>query len=120
MVNVGGNVDLASEKIDLNLKTDSKSFSVGSLPTRINITGTLKNPSIGPGAEVAARAGAAAGLAALFAPLAILPTVQFGTSEAEDARCSKLLEEARAQAASKPPPASVPSSHGEKLAPPAR
>jgi uncharacterized protein involved in outer membrane biogenesis len=115
IVNVGGNVDLASEKIDLNLKTDSKGFSVGSLPTRINITGTFKNPSIRPGAEVAARAGAAAGLAALFAPLAILPTVQFGTSEAEDARCSKLFEEARAQAASKSPPASAPSS-----GPPAR
>jgi uncharacterized protein involved in outer membrane biogenesis len=120
IVNVDGNVDLASEKIDLNLKTDSKSFSVGSLPTRINITGTFKDPSIRPGAEVAARVGAAAGLAALFAPLAILPTLQFGTSEAEDARCSKLLQEARAQAASKASSVSVPSSGGDKPGPPAR
>jgi uncharacterized protein involved in outer membrane biogenesis len=98
ITNVGGNVDLGRETIDLVLKTDAKHFSVGSLPTRINITGTFKDPKIRPGAEAAARAGAAAGLAALFAPLAILPTVQFGTSEADDARCGQLLQQARASA----------------------
>ena len=106
VTNVGGNVDLAKETIDLALKTDAKHFSVGSLPTRINISGTFKDPKIRPGAEVAARAGAAAGLAALFAPLAILPTIQLGTSEAEDARCGELLQQARASAGGKalPPP----------------
>jgi uncharacterized protein involved in outer membrane biogenesis len=98
ITNVGGNVDLGRETVDLALKTDAKHFSVGSLPTRINITGTFKDPKIRPGAEVAARAGAAAGLAALFAPLAILPTVQFGTSEADDARCGQLLQQARSSA----------------------
>ena len=88
---------LPNEKIDLDLKTNSKNFTIGSLPTRINIGGTFKDPSIRPGAEVAARAGAAAGLAALFLPLAILPTIQFGTSEAEDARCGALLQQARAR-----------------------
>ena len=91
ITNVGGNVNLSTEAIDLGLKTDSRHFSVGSLPTRINITGTFKNPSIRPGAEAAARAGAAVGLGVLFLPLAILPTVQFGTSEAEDARCGELF-----------------------------
>ena len=106
ITNVGGNVNLAKETIDLALKTDAKHFSVGSLPTRIYIGGTFKDPSIRPGAEVAARAGAAAGLAAVFAPLAILPTIQFGTSEAEDARCGELLQQARASAGGKalPPP----------------
>ena len=101
ITNVGGNVDLAKESVELALKTDSKHFSVGSLPTRINITGTFKDPKIRPGAEVAARAGAAAGLAALFLPLAILPTVQFGTSDADDARCGQLLQQARANAGGK-------------------
>ena len=106
ITNVSGNVDLSKETIDLALKTDAKHFSVGSLPTHINISGTFKDPKIRPGAEVAARAGAAAGLAALFAPLAILPTIQFGTSEAEDARCGELLQQARASAGGKalPPP----------------
>ncbi len=98
ITNVSGNVDLSKETIDLALKTDAKHFSVGSLPTHINISGTFKDPKIRPGAEVAVRAGAAAGLAALFAPLAILPTIQFGTSEAEDARCGELLQQARASA----------------------
>ncbi len=101
IINVGGNVNLATEAIDLHLKTDSKHFSVGSLPTRLNITGTFKDPQIRPGAEVAARVGAAAGLAVLFAPLAILPTIQFGTSDAEDARCGELLRAARAEAGPK-------------------
>jgi uncharacterized protein involved in outer membrane biogenesis len=106
ITNVGGDIDLGSEAIDLALKTDAKHFSIGSLPTRINIGGTFKSPSIRPGAEAAARAGAAAGLAALFAPLAILPTIQFGTSDAEDARCNDLLQQARASAGGKalPPP----------------
>jgi len=106
IVNVGGNINLGKETIDLALKTDAKHFSIGSLPTRINIGGTFKDPSIRPGAAVAARAGAVAGLAALFAPLAILPTIQFGTSEAEDARCGDLLRQARASAGGKalPPP----------------
>ena len=62
IVNVGGEVDLAKETIDLTLKTDAKHFSIGSLPTRINIGGTFKDPSIRPGAAAVARAGAAAGL----------------------------------------------------------
>lgn len=101
ITNVGGNVDLSKETVDLALKTDAKHFSVGSLPTRVNIGGTFKDPKIRPGAEVAARAGAAAGLAALFLPLAILPTVQFGTSDADDARCGELLQQARASAGGK-------------------
>ena len=107
ITNVGGNVDLSKETIDLTLKTDAKRFSVGSVPTRINIAGTFKDPSIRPGAEAAARVGAVAGLAALFAPLALLPTIQFGTSDAEDARCGQLLQQARADAGGKalPPPA---------------
>lgn len=105
IVNVGGDVNLSKETIDLALKTDAKHFSIGSLPTRIDIGGTFKDPSIRPGAEVAARLGAAAGLAVLFAPLAILPTIQFGTSEADDARCGELLRQARASAGGKALPA---------------
>jgi uncharacterized protein involved in outer membrane biogenesis len=116
ITNVGGNVDLSKETIDLTLKTDAKHFSVGSLPTRINITGTFKNPSIRPGAEVAARAGAVAGLAALFAPLAILPTVQFGTSDADDARCGELLRQARTSAGGKALPAPQQDASGAQTA----
>jgi uncharacterized protein involved in outer membrane biogenesis len=112
ITNVGGDLDLSKETIDLALKTDAKHFSVGSLPTRINITGTFKNPTIRPGAEAAARAGATVGLAALFAPLAILPTIQFGTSEAADARCGALLQQAKTTAGAKASPAPLQDAQG--------
>jgi uncharacterized protein involved in outer membrane biogenesis len=112
IVNVGGNLNLSKEAIDLGLKTESKHFSIGSLPGRLNIGGTFKDPTIRPGAEETGRLGAAAGLAILFAPLAILPTIQFGTSDNEDARCGQLLEQARASAGGKALPA--------QAAPPAR
>jgi AsmA family protein len=105
ITNVTGDVNLKQETIDLHLKTDSKHFSVGTLPTNINITGTFKNPSIRPGGAVAARAGAVAGLGVLFAPLAILPTIQFGTSQDEDQRCGRLLQQARSESNGKVIPA---------------
>ncbi|PPQ26218.1 hypothetical protein CCS01_30835 [Rhodopila globiformis] len=114
ITNVGGDVNLRDEAIDLSFKTDSKHFSIGSLPTRIHIGGTFKDPSIRPGAEVAARAGAAAGLAVLFAPLAILPTIQFGTSAAQDARCGELLHQARESAGGKALPKPRPSATSER------
>nr|WP_294506654.1 AsmA family protein [uncultured Rhodopila sp.] len=114
IVNVNGDVNLSKETIDLALKTNSKHFSIGSLPTNIDIGGTFKDPSIRPGAEVAARVGAAAGLAALFAPLAILPTIQFGTSDADDARCGELLQQARASAGGKALPTERPAASAQR------
>ena len=62
-----GDVNLANETIDYKLKTDSKHFSVGTLPTPIDITGQLKSPSIKPEiGPLAARVGAAVGLGILF------------------------------------------------------
>lgn len=107
IVNVAGNVDLSKETIDLGLKTDSKHLSIGSLPGRLNIVGTFKDPSIRPGAEEAGRVGAAAGLGILLGPLALLPTIQFGTSAQQDARCNRLLEQARASAGGKALPAPI-------------
>ena len=115
---VGGNINLRSETIDLSLKTDAKHFSVGSLPSRLTIAGTLKDATIRPGPQTAARAGAVVGLAALFAPLAILPTIQFGTSEREDARCGELLRQARASSGGKAlPPPPQQAAVGEKQTP---
>jgi AsmA family protein len=97
ITNVSGNVGLSKETIDLALKTDAKHFSVGSLPTRVNISGTFKDPKIRPGPEVGGRAGAVAGLAALFAPLAILPhaiepTECIGEAPEALSKCSIVLQ----------------------------
>lgn len=88
-----GGANLRDETIDLHVKTESKHFSIGSLPTPFNIGGTLKHPSILPGAELAVRGGLAAGLAAIFPPLAALPTIQFGTGD--DHRCDRILAQVK-------------------------
>ena len=90
-----GQADLRREALDLQLRTEAKHFSIGSLPGPINIGGTLKKPAILPSAETVVRGGLAAGLGALLAPLAALPTIQFGT--ADDHRCEHLLGQLRRQ-----------------------
>ncbi len=92
----GGSADLRDEALHLQLRTEAKHFSIGSLPAPINIGGTLKKPAIMPGAELAVRGGIAAGLGVLFPPLALLPTIQFGTGD--DHRCDNLLARAKQQA----------------------
>jgi uncharacterized protein involved in outer membrane biogenesis len=94
VVTGGGEAALGPEVLDLWLRTDSKRLSIGSLPTPIAITGSFKAPSIRPAVgELAARAGAAAGLGVLFPPLALLPTIQLGVGE--NSRCEALTENAR-------------------------
>ena len=89
---VTGFVNLRSETIDLVSRTESKHFSVGSLPTPIDIKGTLSSPDIAPEAgPLALRGGAAVALGVLGTPLAaLIPTIQFGTGE--DGACSSLLK----------------------------
>jgi uncharacterized protein involved in outer membrane biogenesis len=90
-----GGANLRDETLDLQLRTEAKHFSIGSLPTPLNIGGTLKHPSILPGAELAVRGGLAAGLGVIFPPLAALPTIQFGTGD--DHRCDRILARAKHQ-----------------------
>ena len=91
IVTGSGVAGLGQEKLDLKLRTDSKHFSIGSLPTTIDITGSFKDPNIAPEVgELAARAGAAVGLGVLFAPLALLPTIQLGVGE--NSQCERLTQ----------------------------
>jgi AsmA family protein len=87
-----GTIDFRDQTLDYSLTTRSKHFSIGSLPGPINITGPLGSPSIRPGVEVAARAGAATGLGILLTPLgALLPTIQFGVGD--DNACTRATQE---------------------------
>jgi uncharacterized protein involved in outer membrane biogenesis len=91
-----GDINFRDQSIDYSLTTRSKHFSIGSLPGPVNITGPLGDPSIRPGTETVARAGAAVGLGVLLTPLgALLPTIQFGVGD--DNACT------RATAAEKAP-----------------
>jgi uncharacterized protein involved in outer membrane biogenesis len=116
-----GSVDLRDQKIDFSISTKPKHFSIGSLPTPIDVTGTLKNPSVGPEIKpLLERGGAAAVLGVLAAPLAILPTIQLGVGDPH--QCADLVQEAKLQvqsgtpgqnprgvARAKPPQAAAPS-----------
>jgi AsmA family protein len=83
-----GSIDFRDQTLQYSLTTRSKHFSVGSLPGPINIIGPLGSPSIRPGAEVVARAGASTGLGILLTPLgALLPTIQFGVGD--DNACTR-------------------------------
>jgi hypothetical protein len=95
VINGSGTIDFKDEKLDLALRTRPKHFSIGSLPAPIDVTGTFKKPSIRPGSELAVRGGVAAGLGALFPPLALLPMIQFGTNDHH--RCDRMLEAMKQQ-----------------------
>ncbi len=115
VINVTGSLDLGTEAIDLSIRTAPKHLSVGSLPGPINIGGTFQHPSIRPGAETVARGVAAGALAVVLAPLAILPTIQFGTGETH--RCETLLAEARSSASGTPLPQPRPTRRSPQRAP---
>lgn len=90
LVQGDGTIDLGRERLAMRLHSDSKGFTVGQLPTPIAIEGTFRNPAVTPElGELAVRGGAAIGLGLLAAPLALLPTIQFGIGD--DNRCEGLV-----------------------------
>jgi AsmA family protein len=106
-----GAVNLRDEQLDMQLRTEAKHLSIGSLPAPINIGGTLKNPTVRPGGELALRSGAAVGLGLILAPLAVLPTIQFGTGE--DHRCDQILARAKQRTGGQRLPRQGPSYSGK-------
>lgn len=97
-VGITGGANLAREGLAMTLETEGKHFSIGTLPTPIDVKGTFASPSIAPQiGPLAIRGGAAVALGIVGTPLAaLLPTIQFGSGE--DGACNGLL-----QAARKPP-----------------
>ncbi len=90
-----GTIRLDQERLDLRVRSESKHFTVGALPTALLVTGTFKNPSVMPEVvELGIRGGIAAGLGAVAGPLAILPTIELGIGD--DPLCRTLLERGRA------------------------
>lgn len=84
-----GMIDLRTEVIDYQIRTESKHFTIGSLPAPIAITGSFKGPGVLPDiGKLAVRSGAAVALGVLFPPAALLPTIQFGVGD--DHRCEAL------------------------------
>ena len=113
-IGIVGGANLKTEALKLTLRTEAKHFSVGSLPTPIDIGGTLGAPSIQPDLkEAGTRAVAAVGLGLLLTPLAaLLPTIQTGTGE--DGACAGLVREAQAPPRVLAPARSQEPAHGRR------
>ena len=97
-IGMTGGANLRTEGLDFTLRSETKHFSVGSLNTPIDISGTFKSPHVRPQVkELALRGGAAIALGIVATPLAaLIPTIQFGTGE--DNACAGLLRKAEAPA----------------------
>ena len=100
-VGMQGAANLRGETLGLTLETEGKHFSIGSLPTPIDVNGTFANPGIAPHVgPLALRGGAAVALGIVGTPLAaLLPTIDFGTGE--DNACAGLLRSAQQKPAPK-------------------
>lgn len=97
-----GTVNLADEHIDYRVRTQPKTFNIGSISAPIRIGGTLKQPRVRPEAKsLGLRGGAAVALGIVATPLAaLLATIQPGTGKDQD--CEGMLREVRREAARLP------------------
>jgi uncharacterized protein involved in outer membrane biogenesis len=93
-----GNVNFADESLHLRLVSRSKGFSLVSLRGPILVTGTLIKPKVKPDTtKVAARGGAAVGLAAVTVGVAgLIPLLDFGDNK--DSNCAALMDQAKSDA----------------------
>jgi len=94
-VQVGGDINLARETLNLDILPRSKGLRLISLRSPLYVRGTFKNPDVGVNkAAVAMRAGAAVALGTVAAPLAGLLALTHAGPE-QDSPCGSLLAEAR-------------------------
>lgn len=91
-----GQANFQDETLDMRLVAKPKGKSLVSLRGPINVGGTFANPSVMPDlTQLGARGVAAAALAAVAPPLAVVPFVQLGGGQ--DAQCGPLVQSARQQ-----------------------
>jgi len=91
-----GNINFRTEALNVRLTAESKSFSLASLRGPINITGTLKSPTVRPElGNVITRAGLAAAVGSVTAGIgALIPLLEFGKKE--QSHCAELIAQAKA------------------------
>lgn len=94
VVRGAGTVNLRDERIDYRISAEPKHLTIGSLPTPIDITGTLADPGVSPAIlPLAERGAVATALGFVAPPLALLATLQLGVNDPHD--CADLAEEAK-------------------------
>jgi hypothetical protein len=99
MITGNGDVDLRSERLNMQLTGAPKKFRIGVLHTPIEIRGTLLHPAVGvKGSKLAAQGAAAVVLGVIGTPLAAVAAfVDPGLNKSAD--CQALLADAKAMGA---------------------
>jgi len=94
VVNVTGTVNLASEKLDLDVKPHTKGLRVLSLRSPLYVRGTLKNPDVGVHAgPLLARGAGAVALGAVAAPAALLALIAPSHGDSDGNTCRAVLQQ---------------------------
>jgi AsmA family protein len=95
LIRVTGDINFASEALDLTIHPDSKGVRIISLRSPLYIAGTFKNPDVGVDKRVIAlKGGAAVVLGVAAAPFAALLAL-INPGPGEDSPCAILLAEAK-------------------------
>jgi len=103
IINVSGNVNLANEGMDLTVKPETKALRLFTLRAPLYVRGTFSDPDVSVDKKtLALKAGGAAVLATIAAPVAaLLPLINTGPGE--DSDCARLVALANAKPTAPPP-----------------
>jgi uncharacterized protein involved in outer membrane biogenesis len=104
VITADGTVNLSNEQMNLTLRPETKSLRILSLRSPLHVNGTFSKPQVGiDKGVVALKAGGAAALATVAAPIAaLIPLIDTGPGQ--DSACGKLLAAARVKPVAPPPP----------------
>ena len=104
VIDVTGSIDLASERLNLDVKPKTKGVRIISLRTPLYARGTFANPDVGVAkGPLALKAGAAVALGIINPLAAVVPLINPGNVEAVD--CAAALRQAtQVRHGSKPEP----------------
>lgn len=93
IINVSGNANFASERLDLTVNPESKGIRIVTLRSPLYVRGTFKNPDAGvKTGPLLARGAAAVALGAVAGPAAALLAL-ISPSDNDDNQCSTILQQ---------------------------
>lgn len=96
VIRVDGTINMASEKLDLDVKPQTKGLRIFSLRSPLYVRGTLKHPDVGVQAgPLALRAGGAIALGTVAAPAAALLALISPTHDQPQNTCQTVLGQLR-------------------------
>ncbi|HWK71045.1 MAG TPA: AsmA family protein [Burkholderiaceae bacterium] len=103
IVDITGQINLATERLDLDIRPANKTLRIFTLRSPLYAKGTFKNPDVGvQKGPLIARAGAAVALGVVATPFAaLLPLLNVGTDDS--ANCSSLVATANEDPKAPPP-----------------